>query len=166
MGRLSKVLVFVVVLAVAAAGVALAANRIGDNTANTLTGTANPDAIYGLGMADTLNGLGGNDELSGNNGSDTINGGDGNDIIVGGPSVDKINAGTNTFDDNSADVVDSFDGRVETVCLDSPIDSNWFVLRDTSDTIVGPPNCSTVFFGPSATAAGNSGPVLTSGTDR
>ena len=148
MGRLSKVLVFVVVLAVAAAGVALAANRIGDNTANTLTGTANPDAIYGLGMADTLNGLGGNDELSGNNGSDTINGGDGNDIIVGGPSVDKINAGTNTFDDNSADVVDSFDGRVETVCLDSPIDSNWFVLRDTSDTIVGPPNCSTVFFGP------------------
>jgi hypothetical protein len=41
-GRLSKVLVFVVVLAVATAGVALAANRIGDNNANTLTGTKSP----------------------------------------------------------------------------------------------------------------------------
>ena len=166
MGRISKVLVFVVVLAVAAAGVALAANRIGDNNPNTLTGTNNPDAIYGLGKADTLNGLGGNDEISGNGGADTMNGGDGNDIMVGGPAVDKINAGTNTLDANSADVVDSFDGNVETVCLDAAIDSNWFVLRDNTDTIVGPPNCSTVFYGPVTTAAGTSGPVTNSGMDR
>jgi Ca2+-binding RTX toxin-like protein len=165
-GRLSKVLVFVVVLAVAAAGVALAANRIGDNNPNTLTGTDNPDAIYGLGKADTLNGLGGNDEISGNNGADTMNGGAGNDIMVGGPGVDNINAGTNTLDANSADVVDSFDGNVETVCLDATIDSNWFVLRDNTDTIKGPPNCSTVFFGPEVTAAGTSGPVTNSGMDR
>jgi Ca2+-binding RTX toxin-like protein len=163
-GRISKVLVFVVVLAVAAAGVALAANRIGDNTANTLNGTDNADNIYGLGQADTLNGLGGNDEISGNAGADTINGGDGNDIIVGGSSVDKINAGNNTDDPNSADVVDSFDGRVETVCLGTG--DNWFVLRDFADTIVGPPNCSTVLVPPSATAAGNSGPDMASGTDR
>jgi Ca2+-binding RTX toxin-like protein len=164
-GRLSKVLVFVVVLAVAAAGVALAANRIGDDTANNLTGTALPDAIYGLAKSDTLNGLGGNDEISGNNGADTMNGGDGNDIMVGGPGVDNINAGNNTADDNSTDFVYSFDGNAEKVCVGAP-GSNWFTVNDTSDTIVGPPNCSTVLVPPSASITGTSGPVTNSGMDR
>jgi Ca2+-binding RTX toxin-like protein len=167
-GRLSKVLLFVVVLAVAAAGVAVAANRVGDNNDNTLTGTNDVDYIYGLGKADTLNGLGGNDEISGNNGADTMNGGDGNDIMVGGPGVDRINAGTNTDDPNSADVVDSFDGNAETVCV-GPLSgpgSNWFTLNDDIDTIVGPPNCSTVLASPTTVSiTATSGPVTNSGAD-
>jgi len=168
-GKLSKVLVFVVVLAVAAAGVAVAANRIGDNNANTLTGTELADAIYGLGKADTLNGLGGNDEISGNAGADTINGGDGNDIIVGGPGVDKINAGNNTASATSTDFFESFDGNAETVCVGTG--DNWNAYIDETDTIVGPPSCSTPIYTPPTTlvapADGGTGGALTmSGTDR
>ena len=155
MGRLSKVLVFVVVLAVAAAGVAVASNRIGDNTTNTLTGTENPDAIYGLGKADTLNGLGGNDEISGNAGADRINGGAGNDVMVGGPGVDRINAGDNTVDANSTDFFYSFDGNAETVCIGNG--DNWNSYIDITDTVVGPPSCSTPIYTPPTTLASSDG---------
>ena len=167
MGRLSKVLVFVVVLAVAAAGVAVAANRIGDNNPNTLNGTNNPDAIYGLGKSDTLNGLGGNDEISGNAGADTMNGGDGYDVMVGGPGGDNINTGTSpdtAADDGLEDFVYAFDGFADTVCFDTG-DPGFVRFDGDLDTILGPPNCETVLFEPgaaSATQSGNGGAMTLS----
>ena len=119
MGRLTKVLLFVVVLVVVAAGVALAANRIGNNNPNTLIGTDGNDNIYGLGSADTLNGLGGNDEISGNGGADRMNGGEGDDTMVGGAGVDIINTGNSIDCCNvgGTDFVHSVDGNAETVCF-------------------------------------------------
>jgi Ca2+-binding RTX toxin-like protein len=132
-GRLSKVLVFVVVLVVAAASVALAANRIGNNEANTLTGTNDPDNIYGLGAADTLNGLGGNDELSGNGGADTMNGALNDDTMVGGAGVDNMNAGNSTnATGGQLDFVHSLDGLAETVCFGT---GDFYFVADATDTI-------------------------------
>jgi Ca2+-binding RTX toxin-like protein len=167
-GRLTKVLVFVVVLVVAAAGVAVAANRIGTNQANTLTGTENPDVIVGLGGLDTLNALGGNDEVSGNNGAERMNGGNGDDVMVGGPGGDNINTGNSTdFGSGLEDFVYAFDGNADTVCVG---EGDWFVRADEIDTILGPPNCETVIHQLPSTAAaneaGNDGAVTTSSADR
>jgi Ca2+-binding RTX toxin-like protein len=131
-GRLSKVLVFVVVLVVAAASVALAANSIGNNDANTLTGTNDPDNIYGLGAADTLSGLGGNDEISGNGGADTMNGAANDDTMVGGAGVDNMNAGNASTTGGQLDFVHSLDGFAETVCFGT---GDFYFVADTTDTI-------------------------------
>jgi Ca2+-binding RTX toxin-like protein len=141
-GRLIKVLVFVVVLAVAAAGVAVAANLIGNADANTLNGTNNADNIYGLGAADTLNGLGGNDEISGNGGPDTMNGGDGDDTMVGGAGVDRINTGNSINGGfvGGADFAHANDGLAETVCFGT---GDFFFLVDTIDTVKADPSAPT-----------------------
>jgi Ca2+-binding RTX toxin-like protein len=133
-GRLSKVVVFVVVLVVAAASVAVAANRIGNNEANTLTGTNDADNIYGLGAKDTLNGLGGNDEISGNGGPDTMNGGEGDDTMVGGAGVDSINTGNSTDATGTGglDFAHAADGNAETLCFGT---GDFFFVIDTIDTV-------------------------------
>jgi hypothetical protein len=167
-GRLSKVVVFVVVLVVAAAGVAVAANRIGNNQANTLNGTDNADAVYGLGANDTLNGLGGKDEVSGNAGADRMNGGNGDDVMVGGPGKDNIKTGNSTNTGSGLeDFVYAFDGSADTVCVGT---GDFFVRFDQIDKVVGPPNCTKVLHTPSTTAAaneaGNDGAVTMSSADR
>jgi len=125
--------VLVVVLVVAAASVALAANRIGNNEANTLNGTNDPDNIYGLGAADTLSGLGGNDELSGNGGADTMNGALNDDTMVGGAGVDNMNAGNSTnATGGQLDFVHSLDGNAETVCFGT---GDFYFVADVTDTI-------------------------------
>jgi Ca2+-binding RTX toxin-like protein len=154
-GRLSKVVVFVVVLMVAAASVALAANRIGNNEVNILPGTEDNDNIYGLGAADTLNGaLGsatlataGNDEVSGNGGADTMNGGEGDDTMVGGAGVDNMNAGNSTNNTGGQlDFVHLLDGLAsgETVCFGT---NDFYFVADVNDTIrfdtIAPTNCAT-----------------------
>jgi Ca2+-binding RTX toxin-like protein len=164
-GRLSKVLLFVVVLVIAAAGVALAANRIGNNDPNTLTGTDGNDNIYGLGSADTLNGLGGNDEISGNGGPDTMNGGEGDDTMVGGAGVDKMNAGNSIDCCNvgGTDFVHSVDGNAETVCFGT---GDGIFVVDDIDTVKADPSPPTdcasadtvqVFPAPDTTAAAVAG---------
>ena len=52
---------------------------IGDDAANTLSGTPGNDTLDGQGGDDTLNGLGGDDILIGGSGADSLNGGAGND---------------------------------------------------------------------------------------
>ncbi len=65
----------------------------GDNTNDTITGTALADVLGGLGGTDTLDGLAGNDSLNGGSGNDTLNGGDDNDILIGGLGNDTLNGG-------------------------------------------------------------------------
>lgn len=82
--------------------------QIGNNTKETLNGTAKGDFLFGKGGNDTLNGKagadflfghagndtlegkGGNDKLFGGNGHDIIRGGDGNDKATGGGGNDNI----------------------------------------------------------------------------
>jgi len=168
-GRLSKVLMFVVVLVVAAASVAVAANRIGDNNANTLNGTDLADAVYGLGGPDILNAGLGNDEVSGNPGNDRLNGSNGDDVMVGGTGSDRINTG-NSVNTGSGreDFVYAFDGFADTVCVGQ---GDWFARVDGNlDTVLGPPTCQTVIHDPPTTAAandaGNDGALTLSSADR
>jgi Ca2+-binding RTX toxin-like protein len=133
--------VFVVVLVVAAAGVAVAANRIGNDQANTLDGTDNADAVYGLGANDTLNGLGGKDEVSGNAGADRMNGGNGDDVMVGGPGKDNIKTGNsaNTTTLVSLLTTSSFLGRT----LSVPPKSANATIRETSCLSLAVAGCTT-----------------------
>jgi hypothetical protein len=68
----------------------------GNNSANTLSGTADVDVICGGPGGDTINGFGDHDLLYGNGGNDTINGGPGGDRMLGGPGSDTCNGGTGT----------------------------------------------------------------------
>jgi Ca2+-binding RTX toxin-like protein len=62
----------------------------GNNSANTINGTAGQDRISGGGGNDTLNGHGGDDFIYGNDGNDTLDGGAGNDLIDGGTGTDTV----------------------------------------------------------------------------
>ncbi|MEY4984027.1 MAG: hypothetical protein RIR62_2293 [Pseudomonadota bacterium] len=64
--------------------------RIGDGTANAITGNDGDDSIAGNGGNDTLAGGNGNDTLSGGDGNDLIRMDAGNDVIDGGAGSDWI----------------------------------------------------------------------------
>jgi Ca2+-binding RTX toxin-like protein len=67
----------------------------GDDTANTLAGTASDDTINGFGGADLLIGNDGNDILNGGTGGDLLRGGIGADTLNGGDGIDTVEyAGT------------------------------------------------------------------------
>jgi RTX calcium-binding nonapeptide repeat (4 copies) len=63
---------------------------LGDDTANTLNGTADQETIFGLGGNDTLSGWGGSDHMLGGNGNDVVNGGSGNDLLEGEAGNDTL----------------------------------------------------------------------------
>jgi Ca2+-binding RTX toxin-like protein len=58
---------------------------VGDETNNTITGTAGADLILGLAGNDSLHGGDGNDTISGGTGNDTLTGDAGNDTFVFAP---------------------------------------------------------------------------------
>lgn len=62
----------------------------GDESNNTLNGTANADVFYGNGGNDTMHGNDGNDTLYGGTGNDTLTGGYGNDVLDGGAGDDTV----------------------------------------------------------------------------
>jgi len=66
------------------------ANLTGDETDNTINGTAEDDILEGLGGNDTLSGLDGSDYLDGGTGNDTLVGGDGDDTYVVDSQTDVI----------------------------------------------------------------------------
>jgi Ca2+-binding RTX toxin-like protein len=78
-------------------------DKVGNNSNNTITGTAGNDRLAGLGGNDTINGLAGNDLLSGGPGADRLNGGAGSDTVtygsltVGTPSVFVPGSGDSVF---------------------------------------------------------------------
>lgn len=71
-----------VVVSLAVAGIAWAAD---------LTGTTGRDHIKGTQSADTINALAGNDEVHARGGGDTVNGGPGRDEERGGKGKDTLN---------------------------------------------------------------------------
>ena len=82
---------------VLAAGVALAALRVGDDRPNTLRGTygddKGQDTLLGKGAGDLLVGRSAADQLAGSLGSDRLYGNDGNDTLDGGLGQDRIFTG-------------------------------------------------------------------------
>lgn len=69
------------------------ANINGNNSANTLAGTASADVINAKGGADTVNAGDGDDVVDGGDGSDILNGERGNDRLIGGEGDDTLNGG-------------------------------------------------------------------------
>ena len=68
----------------------LKATIVGNNKANSITGTAQRDVIVARGGNDTIRGLGGNDVICGGDGADVILGGDGNDRLHGETDLLRI----------------------------------------------------------------------------
>ncbi|OZA34127.1 MAG: hypothetical protein B7X92_10655 [Novosphingobium sp. 17-62-9] len=73
---------------------------IGDENANTLNGTPDPDTITGNGGNDTIYGEAANDVIDAGSGNDTVYGGDDDDQIAGGPGSDSLygDGGNDTID--------------------------------------------------------------------
>ena len=69
------------------------ANINGNNSNNTLIGTAFADFIYGRGGNDTIDAGDGDDVVDGGSGNDTLKGGLGNDLLFGGANDDRLNGG-------------------------------------------------------------------------
>ncbi len=90
------------------------ANATGDETDNTLTGTALADNLFGLGGNDTLIGLAGKDHLYGGTGDDTLDGGSGDDELDGGTGADVMIGGTGSdlyHVDDAGDVITELAGE-------------------------------------------------------
>ena len=66
------------------------ATIVGDDKANSITGTARRDVIVARGGNDTIRGVAGNDVICGGDGADTILGGDGDDRIHGEADLLRI----------------------------------------------------------------------------
>ena len=115
---------------------AFAVTRDGDDSDETLRGTARSDLLVGRGGDDRIFGYGGDDRLYGGQGNDFLRGGPGKDRMDGGAGNDRIEAR-----DGQRDVVICGAGRDE-------------VVSDQKDVIRG--DCERVNGKPAA-AAGNGG---------
>jgi Ca2+-binding RTX toxin-like protein len=97
MKRTGLLLVVGALMLVLAAGVALAALRVGNDQPNTLGGTygdnKGQDTLLGKGAGDLLVGRSAADQLAGSLGSDRLYGNDGNDTLDGGLGHDRIFTG-------------------------------------------------------------------------
>jgi Ca2+-binding RTX toxin-like protein len=86
------------------------AHLVGDDNANTITGTAFKDTIEGRGGGDFLNGMDGNDSILGESGADQLGGGIGRDTLRGGLDGDNLQGGGDLdfdqlFGDEGNDVI-------------------------------------------------------------
>ena len=97
MKRALMIVALGVLMIALAAGVALAALRIGNDQPNKLFGTygdnVGQDTLLGFGAGDLLVGRSAADQLAGGSGRDRLYGNDGNDTLDGGPGRDRIFTG-------------------------------------------------------------------------
>ncbi|MCG8359593.1 MAG: hypothetical protein MI920_28850, partial [Kiloniellales bacterium] len=84
----------------------------GDDSANSIDGTAGDDLLIGGAGNDELHGLGGNDELYGGAGGDTLYGLGGNDELYGGAGGDTLYGGGGNDTLNGDDGDDFMSGSV------------------------------------------------------
>lgn len=120
--------------------------RSGTAGNDRLAGTVAGDQLSGLAGADNLAGLPGHDCLKGGSGADALNGGSGHDALNGGAGRDALRGGAgsdalkgaggvDTFAGGAGrDVIDSRDGRAETVSCGAGKDS---VRADSNDRLSG-----------------------------
>lgn len=86
----------------------------GDDTNNTIVGTADDDTIYGLGGDDTLSGGAGNDILVGGGGFNALSGGDGIDTVSYAESLSGVAVFLGAHGSGSGDGgVDDFGADIE-----------------------------------------------------
>lgn len=107
---------------------------LGDESNETVKGTAAAESIRGEGGADKLGGGGGNDSIEGGSGSDTLRGGAGDDILYGFSSYGR---------DFGGGVDHLFgDGGDDTVSLTAPLAAGFSLdggvgKRDTAQIVFG-----------------------------
>ncbi|SLN69235.1 Ig-like domain-containing protein [Oceanibacterium hippocampi] len=112
---------------------------IGNDSANTLTGTNANEFLHGLKGNDVISGGGGadwvfggdgNDKLYGNAGDDQLFGGKGNDQLTGGSGNDLLNGGAGAdqfiFDSNGTgkDVIEDFETGLDDIVLKANMNGN------------------------------------------
>jgi hemolysin type calcium-binding protein len=130
MRRTALLLVMGALMLALAAGVALAALRVGNDQPNTLRGTfgdnKGQDTLLGLGAGDLLVGRSAADQLAGGFGDDRLEGNDGNDTLDGGRGEDEIFTGSG-FDfvyaaDGDRDVINCNGQRDYRIIFDERLD--------------------------------------------
>lgn len=100
---------------------------VGDDTANSLSGTAADDVIVSMAGNDTLSGLAGNDVLLGGLGDDNLYGEDGDDYLAGGKGNDILfgGGGINSYyfakGDGYDTITDSYESTVTIYVSDLPV---------------------------------------------
>jgi hypothetical protein len=130
MKRVATIVAVGALMLALAAGVALAALRVGNDRPNTLRGTfgdnKGQDTLLGLGAGDLLVGRSAADQLAGGFGPDRLEGNNGNDTLDGGRGEDRIFTGGG-FDfvyaaDGDRDVVNCNGQRNYRVAYDVRLD--------------------------------------------
>src|SRR5262249_45729391 len=118
-------------------------------TNNTMSGTADDDALDAVGGDDTLNGGGGNDTLLGGDGNDIIDGGTGTNSVSGGAGSDRFSFrdGTNALHDTLADLRGDF---IASFGLDDGVEIQGALIGRTALNIVTSGNTATVSVGGSS----------------
>jgi Ca2+-binding RTX toxin-like protein len=112
MRRVALVFVAMALALLLASGVALAVNKNGTNSPDTLRGTNKDDNLLGKGGNDDISGLGGPDNILGGGGRDVVQGGpapprpefpprceaspNNNDVLIGGAGNDFLNGNLGT----------------------------------------------------------------------
>jgi Ca2+-binding RTX toxin-like protein len=117
---------------------ASAAQLAGDDTVNTLLGTAGAETISGKGGADIAFGGAGNDRIDGGTGADYMNGGKGNDIFVvdnaGDKTIEVAGGGTDTV---RAGITWTLSSHVEVLVLNAGSGSIGGTGNATNNIITG-----------------------------
>ena len=96
---------------------------------DTATGGALDDELNGARSGDTLRGDDGDDALFGGKGADALKGGDDDDQLIGGGGADNFIFGDNDGDD----VIEDFQGGVDTIDLTTVDDVDSFGDLDLTD---------------------------------
>ncbi|UWQ17863.1 Ig-like domain-containing protein [Jannaschia sp. M317] len=130
---------------------------VGDDTAETRTGTPGSDFLSGMGGDDTLDGLAGPDTLDGGEGNDSLTGGDGNDAISGGlgddtatgdAGQDTLTGGEGADDLSGGDGNDDIRGEAGNDTLDGGAGRDTLIGGEGDDSIDGGPGVDRIDGGP------------------
>ena len=116
-------------------------NIVGNDSANSITGTTDEDYINGGAGNDTIRGGDGNDSIIGGKGKDYLYGGEGNDTLWGGAGNDYLygGEGADIFIFDKSDGIDKIFGYEQGV-------DKIMILSNQKPVLVGTPSSNDVTF--------------------
>ncbi|MEO5772714.1 MAG: M10 family metallopeptidase C-terminal domain-containing protein [Sphingomicrobium sp.] len=110
---------------------------VGNDYAQTISGTAGADLLIGSGGDDYFYGGNGNDQIDGGAGNDTLNGGEGDDVLVGREDDDFLmgSGGNDLLIGDAGN--DRIDGGLGADTLNGGIGNDILVGREGDDLLLG-----------------------------
>lgn len=127
--------------------------KLGNESANTLSGLGGEDYIYGAGGNDRLLGGGDNDMVRGGSGNDVVDGGAGDDALYGGPGADTF------VSTSGSDIIQDFERGVDRIQTSGSFAELSFV-QQSDGVMVGSQGAAAQSFSASSLAAPVDGPTF------